>query len=81
MSATEQMAGSVMLAGGISIPLPALRFCWDLEDRGCRLCIEGDGLSVGPRELLTDGDRAVLRRWRDAIRAVVAYCDRPEARQ
>ena len=80
MNATDQMVGSVMLADGMSVPLPVLRFCWQLEDRGCYLSVDGAGLVVGPRELLTD-DRAVLKQWRDGIRAVVEYCERREARQ
>ena len=67
--------GSVFLAGGLSVPLRALQLAWDLEDRGCRLVLDGDGLAVGPRELLTDADRAAIRRWRDDLRMVVEHCE------
>lgn len=81
MSATKRAAGHVLLRSGISVPLAALRVCWQLEDRGCRLRVEGDELTVGPRNLLTDSDRGALRRWRDEIRAVVQHCERLEALQ
>jgi len=81
VNSTDRTVGSVMLADGIRVPLPVLRFCWQLEDRGCRIRVEGDELSVGPRKPLNDSDRTALRQWRDAIRAVVEYCERREARQ
>jgi hypothetical protein len=71
----------VTLIGGFTVPLSVLEFSLYLEAKGCSLLVDGDGLIVGPSRLLTDRDRQSIRRWRDDIRAVVAYCERMEERQ
>ncbi len=64
----------VVLAGGLSIPREALHTIIDLEVRGVRLELgEGDALFARPRALLTDADRAAVARWRQPIRAILAY--------
>jgi hypothetical protein len=46
----------------------------DLEDRGLTLTIDdGDVLVVGPRNRLTDDDRALIRRWKRHLLAIVTY--------
>jgi hypothetical protein len=65
----------VTLRGGLTLPLAALQLAWDLEDRGLHLTLDGDGdvLSVGPGDRLTDADRALIRRWKPHLLAIVAY--------
>jgi hypothetical protein len=64
----------VLLKGGLTLPLAALRLTWDLENRGLELTTEGgDILIAGPRERLTDDDRAALRRWKRHILVLLAY--------
>jgi hypothetical protein len=72
------MSGSenyVMLRGGLTLPLVALRLVWELEGRGMWLRDDGEHLLVGPPEKLTDDDGVRIRRWRDHLRAIVAYVD------
>jgi hypothetical protein len=69
----------VVLSNGLSVPVDALRLLWQLEDRGLCIRVDGDGLAIGPRERLTDEDRALIRRWRDDLLAVVVHCERQEA--
>lgn len=38
--------------------------------------LDGDAVLVGPNRALTDDDRAAIRRYRDELRALVAYCER-----
>lgn len=67
----------VTLKGGLVVPLPALQVAWGLEDRGFDLHLADDGaLLVSPRDAITDEDRAVIRRWKLHLAALVAYCDR-----
>jgi hypothetical protein len=63
----------VVLRGGLTLPLAALRVAWNLEARGLRLGVDGDMLTVGPRTLVTDADREALRRWKPHLLALVAY--------
>jgi|KBSMisStandDraft_5_1062788.scaffolds.fasta_scaffold15276_6 hypothetical protein len=63
----------VVLRGGLTLPLAALRLAWALEARGLHLGVDGDLLRVGPRDLLTDDDRAELRRWKPHLLAMLEY--------
>ena len=63
----------VTLRGGLTLPLAALRLAWDLEDRGLHMTVLDDRLIVGPRELLTDADRDLIRRWKLHLMAIVTY--------
>lgn len=66
----------VTLKGGLTVPLAALKVAWELEDRGFILKADADGsLSVGPAHLLTDRDRADIRRWKRHLAALVEYSD------
>jgi len=72
------MSGSdayVVLRGGLTLPVVALQLVWELESRGIWLSDDGEHLRVGPVEKLTDDDRVRIRRWRDQVRAIVAYVD------
>jgi hypothetical protein len=55
--------------------LPALQVAWELEARGLTLKRDGASLVVRPASGLTAADRAMLRRHRDALLALVAYCE------
>jgi hypothetical protein len=64
----------VTLRGGLTIPLGALLLAWSLEDRGAVLMVEQGQLVVdGPSGFLTDEDRGNIRRWREHLKALVAY--------
>jgi len=64
----------VTLRGGLTLPVAAIRLALDLEDRGLTLTIDdGDVLVVGPRNRLTDDDRALIRRWKRHLLAIVTY--------
>lgn len=66
----------VVLRGGLSVPLAALRVLWDLEDRGLTVRLaDGSGLLVGPPRRLTDADRSAIRRHRDQLIRLVRDCD------
>ena len=72
----------VTLRGGLTVPLAALQLALDLEGREIHLALDGDGLSAGPRERLTDADRSEIRRWKLHLRAIVAsYADAHQGRQ
>lgn len=61
------MSGSsefVILKTGVALPVEALQLAWELESRGLSLAVEGEALTVGPRDRLTDADRNAIRRWR-----------------
>ena len=64
----------VTLRGGLTLPVAAIRLALDLENRGLTMTIDaGDVLVVGPRERLTDDDRALIRRWKRHLLAIVTY--------
>lgn len=66
----------VTLRGGLTLPVDAIRLALDLEHRGLTLTIDdGDVLVVGPRERLTDEDRALIRRWKRHLLTIVTYAD------
>jgi hypothetical protein len=64
-----------MPKGGLTVPVAALQLALDLEARGCHLLLDGDGLPIGPRERVTDEDRAGICCWRDHLRAILAGCE------
>ena len=63
----------VVLRGGLTLPLAAVQLALDLEQRGLHLNIDGDRLTIGPRALLTDADRALIRHWKPHLLAIVSY--------
>jgi len=65
----------VVLKGGLTVPLEALQLAWALEHRGATLAVDGEDLVVeGPQGLLTEDDRAAIRRWRGHLKAIASYC-------
>jgi hypothetical protein len=64
----------VTLRGGLIVPVDALKLAWSLEDRGGIFLVENDELIIdGPAGLLTDRDRAAIRRWRNHLKAIATY--------
>jgi hypothetical protein len=66
---------AVVLRGGVSVPLSALRLLWDLEARGFSLTQDGEALMVAPRSRLNTEDDAAIRQHRDELLALVRYCE------
>ena len=66
----------VVLKGGHSATVAALRLLWSLEDRGLTIALEDEEhLLVGPRADLTPGDRALIREHKPELIHLVRYCD------
>lgn len=64
----------VVLRSGMTVPLAALQLAWSLERRGATFTVEGEDLIVdGPRGLLTEDDRAAIRRWRVHLKAIATH--------
>lgn len=59
--------------GGLTVPVAAIQLLWGLQGRGFVLEACGDDLEVWPAHELTDADRALLRRWKPHVRALLAY--------
>ena len=58
------------------MPVEALRVLWGLEERVFAVRLADDGtLLVSPKARLTDDDYSTIRRHRDDLSALVAYCD------
>ena len=71
---TPSDAQVVTLRGGLVASLDALRVLWSLEDRGCSIRVTPAGsLLVGPREQLTDGDRAGIQKYKAELIRLVNY--------
>jgi hypothetical protein len=66
----------VVLRSGLTLPLPAVRLALDLENRGLRLQVEGAGLTVSPRDRITDEDRTQIRLWKHHLIAIIAAAER-----
>ena len=68
----------VVLRGGLTVPVEALRLLWLLEERDFEMRLAEDGaLLVTPGSKLTTADRRAIAEHRDALRELVAYCDNP----
>jgi hypothetical protein len=64
----------VVLKGGLTLPLEALRLAWALEDRGATFAVDGEDLVVdGPPGFLTDNDQLAIRRWKRHLMAIATY--------
>ena len=64
----------VTLRGGVDVPLRALQLAWKLEARGLQIGIDGEALTVGPKNRLTESDHRQIRAWRDELKAIAVYC-------
>jgi hypothetical protein len=77
---TSHVSDLVALRGGLAVPVEALRILWALEARAFDVRLADDGaLLVAPGSKLTTDDRAAIAEHRDALRALVAYCEEPIA--
>jgi hypothetical protein len=64
----------VTLRGGLILPVEAMTLALSIESRGGALSLEGDDLVIdGPTGLLTEADRAAIRRWRRHLKMIVEY--------
>ena len=63
----------VQLRGGLVLPLGAIQLALELESRGLRIALDGDAVVISPRQLLTDADRVLIRRWKLHLQAMVNY--------
>jgi hypothetical protein len=66
-------ADFVTLKNGPTLPVASVLLALDLESRGVRLKADGDTLVVSPRERITAEDRALIRRWKPHLLALLAY--------
>ena len=64
---------TVMLRGGVEVPLGAVRLALDLEARGIALRIDGDALIVRPRSALSDDEVVLIRRHQAALKRIAMY--------
>jgi hypothetical protein len=71
MPATE--TATVVLTGGLSVPLAALQLLWRLENNGFTVRLDNGSLVVSPRSQLTADDDRVIRQHRDQLVALVRY--------
>jgi hypothetical protein len=77
MTRTTSMSNAceyVTLRGGLTLPVAVVSLALELEARGLRLTVDGDGLLASPRHLLTDVDRQQIKRWRLHLLALLDYC-------
>jgi hypothetical protein len=65
----------VALAGGLAVPLGALRLLWRLEDHGFAITVSDAGLHVSPRSQVTPADDAAIRQFRNELIQLVEYCE------
>jgi hypothetical protein len=65
----------VVLRNGLSVPVDAVELLLALERRGLDVRFDGDGLTVGPRTLLTDQDRDAIRAHKQSLIALTLLCD------
>ena len=64
----------VVLKGGLTLPLEALRLALALEDRGATFAVDGEDLVVdGPAGFLTEDDQLAIRRWKRHLMAIATY--------
>ena len=74
--ATTCASEIVTLAGGLSVPLPALELLWRLENEGFDIRLDDDGsVLIGPQQRLSQDDRQAITEHRDHLRALVRYCE------
>lgn len=72
---STEVVETVVLNGGLIVPLSAMRVLWDLEARGFTVAVCSAGLVVKPTERITPADDAAIRRYRDELVALVQACE------
>jgi hypothetical protein len=73
MPTVSEATELVTLTGGLVVPLPVLEVLWRLELRGARFGLDGETVTVSPRGLVSDDDRAVIQNYRSDVIAVLRY--------
>jgi hypothetical protein len=68
----------VELRDGPILPAAVVELALALEARGLTLRAQDGVLTVTPRDRITEDDRALIRRWKLHLLALVAYCDRDD---
>jgi hypothetical protein len=71
----------IPLRDGVVVPFEALRKLLELEDRGLDVRLHGTDIVVRPPGVLSDEDRAEIRRLKSDLVALIAYCCAQETRQ
>jgi hypothetical protein len=66
---------TIVLRGGLQVPLNALRLLWGLEERGFNITEEDSMLGVSPRSKITAADDIAIRQHRDELLELVRYCE------
>ena len=69
---------SIVLRAGIVAPIEALELLWSLESPGLEVTLEGERLAIGPRHLISDHDRAEIRRLSGHLQTCVECCEREQ---
>lgn len=77
MNTTDFDDRFVTLKDGLIVPVPAYLLLLSLEQRGITIRDNDNELVVGPRELLTDTDRAGFKRWKWHLLMLLNHCTRP----
>jgi hypothetical protein len=65
---------TVVIRGGLAVPLASLQVLWDLEARGFSVVAIDGSLRVSPRSRITPSDDIAIRRHRDELVALIAHC-------
>jgi hypothetical protein len=63
----------VVLHGGTVVPAAAVQLAARLEAAGLRLSVVGDDVVVTPIDRVSPSDRALLKFYRPALRAILTY--------
>ena len=65
----------IPLRGGLVVRVEAVRLLLDLEARGVRVERDDDDVLLhAPAHRITDEDRALLRRFKPHVLALIDYC-------
>ena len=65
----------VVLKGGHVVPLPLLQFCWQLEERGISLALDGPDILAQPGSKLTDTDCRTITEHKAELVRLIAYVE------
>jgi hypothetical protein len=60
---------------GTEVPDNALHLLWSLEDRGVKIKIDHDALTMKPMSKITDSDRRLIKKYRSHIIHLVRGCE------
>jgi hypothetical protein len=72
MKATFEL---VSLENGSAVPVAAIQLQLALEERGFSIRADGPTLCIAPASRLTIADQRAIRLHRDALMALVLYCE------